>query len=106
MLYAVSKATATGFVIRLASPAPEDVTFSWHALSTDTPLTTQGAVVERIPLQVELEPQGILPKGLDQGAHLLEQLHIPPGLGRKRELFPHQFTARGTHPSAQFRFAE
>ncbi|MBI4129309.1 hypothetical protein HY464_01295, partial [Candidatus Peregrinibacteria bacterium] len=39
MLYAVSRATQSGFTIRLASPASEDVTFSWLALFTQFPKT-------------------------------------------------------------------
>ncbi len=34
VLYAVSKATATGFTIRIADAASEDITFSWLALGT------------------------------------------------------------------------
>ncbi len=36
VLYAVSNATMTGFTIRLAAPATEDITFSWHALGAFT----------------------------------------------------------------------
>lgn len=44
VLYALTKATQTGFTIRLASPAPEDVTFSWTALLTDAPITHAATV--------------------------------------------------------------
>ena len=43
VLFGVSKATSTGFTIRIAAPATETITFSWHALSTDTPETVEGA---------------------------------------------------------------
>jgi len=46
VLYAVSKTSATGFTIRLAGPAPEDVTFSWHALSTTSPMTITANVLD------------------------------------------------------------
>jgi hypothetical protein len=39
VLYGVHKSSATGFTIRLAGPATEDIMFSWHALSTGEPLT-------------------------------------------------------------------
>ncbi len=42
VLFAVSKAVGTGFTIRIAAPATEPITFSWHALSTDAPITTLG----------------------------------------------------------------
>ncbi len=45
VLYAVSKATATGFTIRIASPAPETVTFSWIAIPTDAPRTSSGTTM-------------------------------------------------------------
>ncbi|MBI4129323.1 hypothetical protein HY464_01370, partial [Candidatus Peregrinibacteria bacterium] len=43
VLYAVSRATRSGFIIRLAGPALEDVTFSWLALLTSFP-KTYGAI--------------------------------------------------------------
>jgi cytoskeletal protein CcmA (bactofilin family) len=45
VLYAVSKASATGFTLRLAGPATEDVNFSWLALGTKTQHTASGAVI-------------------------------------------------------------
>ncbi|MDO8648665.1 MAG: hypothetical protein Q7R81_02680 [Candidatus Peregrinibacteria bacterium] len=42
VLFAVSRATMTGFTIRLGLPAPEAVTFSWIALATSEPLTAEG----------------------------------------------------------------
>ena len=39
VLYAVSRATQSGFTIRLAAPASEDMTFSWLALLTVSPKT-------------------------------------------------------------------
>jgi hypothetical protein len=42
VLFAVSKATQTGFTIRIAAPAGENITFSWLALSTDVPETVEG----------------------------------------------------------------
>ena len=40
VLYGVSKSSATGFTIRLAAPAAEDIIFAWHALSVGNPITT------------------------------------------------------------------
>jgi len=42
VLYAVSKASMTGFTIRLAAPATEQISFSWIALATNDPQTTVG----------------------------------------------------------------
>ncbi|NOS67456.1 MAG: hypothetical protein HOO67_03790, partial [Candidatus Peribacteraceae bacterium] len=42
LLYAVSRATATGFVIRLSAPAAERVGFSWTALTAVDPQTALG----------------------------------------------------------------
>ena len=39
VLYAVSRATQSGFLIRIAGPASENVTFSWLALLTPFPKT-------------------------------------------------------------------
>ncbi len=44
VLYAVSLATREEFTIRLAAPAAEDITFSWHALSTHEPLTATNII--------------------------------------------------------------
>ncbi|MDD5055596.1 MAG: tail fiber domain-containing protein [Candidatus Peribacteraceae bacterium] len=41
-LFGVSKVTATGFVIRIAAPATEKITFSFIALAADAPRTTMG----------------------------------------------------------------
>jgi hypothetical protein len=41
-LFGVGKVTATGFVIRIAAPATETITFSFIALAADTPRTTMG----------------------------------------------------------------
>ncbi len=45
VLYAVSRATQSGFIIRLAGPAPEPVMFSWLALLTQEPTTAMEDVV-------------------------------------------------------------
>jgi hypothetical protein len=42
VLYAVSKVTATGFTIRIAPAATEDIRFSYIALSADAPKTVRG----------------------------------------------------------------
>ncbi|MBU2260284.1 hypothetical protein KKC44_06825, partial [Patescibacteria group bacterium] len=42
VLFGVSKATATGFTIRLAGPATDEVTFSWLALTSEEPLISEG----------------------------------------------------------------
>ncbi|MBI3331877.1 hypothetical protein HYZ99_02855, partial [Candidatus Peregrinibacteria bacterium] len=42
VLYAVSKASMTGFTIRLGAPATEDIGFSWLALATAAPETAEG----------------------------------------------------------------
>ncbi|PIR53023.1 hypothetical protein COU76_03555, partial [Candidatus Peregrinibacteria bacterium CG10_big_fil_rev_8_21_14_0_10_49_10] len=43
VLFGVSKATLSGFTIKLAQPALRDITFSWVALVPDRPLTFTGA---------------------------------------------------------------
>jgi cytoskeletal protein CcmA (bactofilin family) len=42
VLFAVSRATHSGFTIRLASPATETITFSWLALGTEQPNISMG----------------------------------------------------------------
>jgi len=41
VLYAVSRATQSGFTIRLGAPALEPITFSWAAMLTENPQTTR-----------------------------------------------------------------
>jgi hypothetical protein len=55
--FAVSRATATGFVIRIASIAKEDIAFSWLALSTYLPTLSQGhsAAGTLIPFHVDAQ---------------------------------------------------
>ncbi|MBI3816331.1 tail fiber domain-containing protein [Candidatus Peregrinibacteria bacterium] len=43
VLYAVTKATGTGFMITLAEPAKTAITFSWLSLGVDGPVTQTGA---------------------------------------------------------------
>ncbi|TSC57286.1 MAG: putative membrane-anchored cell surface protein, partial [Candidatus Peregrinibacteria bacterium Greene0416_19] len=43
VLYAVTKASATGFTIKLGAPAAERVTFSWLSLGAENPLTQTGS---------------------------------------------------------------
>lgn len=59
VLYAVSKTTATGFVIRLAAPAPEDVIFSWHALSVGNPITIRAQVTDNGTMIFPLDSRNI-----------------------------------------------
>ncbi|MCK5020213.1 MAG: hypothetical protein KAS32_24455, partial [Candidatus Peribacteraceae bacterium] len=40
----IAQQTASGFTLELADPAPEDVTFTWHALATKDPKVTYGTV--------------------------------------------------------------
>jgi hypothetical protein len=42
VLYGVTKATATGFTIRIDSPATGKITFSWLALATENPQVATG----------------------------------------------------------------
>jgi cytoskeletal protein CcmA (bactofilin family) len=46
VLFAVSKATATGFTISLKSSEAQDITFSYTALTTDSPRTASGSFAE------------------------------------------------------------
>ena|GEM_PF-3306411 len=50
VLYAVSKASGTGFTIRLKDPATEKITFSWVALATDDPKTAREETVDVVTL--------------------------------------------------------
>ncbi|KKW42794.1 MAG: hypothetical protein UY90_C0034G0007 [Candidatus Peregrinibacteria bacterium GW2011_GWA2_54_9] len=43
VLYGVSRATQSGFTIKLARPAERNITFSWLALVSEQPLTVTGA---------------------------------------------------------------
>jgi hypothetical protein len=59
VLYAVSNSSATGFTIRLAGPAPEDVMFSWHALSIASPVTIRAEVAEDGSMIFPLDDKGV-----------------------------------------------
>jgi cytoskeletal protein CcmA (bactofilin family) len=53
VLYAVSKASMTGFTIRLAEPAKELITFSWLSLGTIAIETTESDSDQAIPFPVD-----------------------------------------------------
>src|SRR3989338_5680880 len=59
VLFAVYKPTQSGFVIRLATPALEDVTFSWLALATDDPFTSAGADSSMTLQEFPVDSQGV-----------------------------------------------
>lgn len=59
VLYGISKATSTGFTIRLAGPATEMITFSWHALSTATPVATEDSATSGETVIFPVDVRGV-----------------------------------------------
>lgn len=59
VLYSVSKATSTGFVIRLQAPTPEVITFSWLALPTTQPLVANLVLPDAVLLPFFVDEHGM-----------------------------------------------
>jgi hypothetical protein len=58
VLYAVSRATSTGFTIRLAAAPRSNITFSWLALATQTPEVAQNASAAGTLIPFHIDAQG------------------------------------------------
>ncbi len=58
VLYGVSKATATGFTIRLSGPAVENITFSWLAMPTEKPETSTAVAQSGAVIAFPVESDG------------------------------------------------
>nr|MBP9850737.1 hypothetical protein [Candidatus Peribacteraceae bacterium] len=97
VLYAVTKVSATGFTIRIAGTADEQIMFSYIALSADAPLTAMGAgktpvVATPFPVNELGQPVSFDPiwNGCIQGRAVLDADGQPYSCARYREDFTWQ----------------
>src|SRR3989338_6018708 len=105
VLYAVSKATQSGFTIRLAAPALEDITFSWLALATDDPSTMKGSAMEESLQEFPVDHLGVPLSTNDIWNACIRNLTVLDAEGKPYSCDRYHEDTLWTHPDLGITFA-